>query len=83
MNTTALDRFLRESVLMKISKNLSENLILDHSLFQSGQSIYSLRNIGTHRLYTSLNRSAVIAAAAELLALTKNKVRFLAIREKI
>ena len=39
----------------------------------SGDSL-SLRNIGTHRLYTLLNRSAVIAAAAELFAITKGLV---------
>ena len=45
-------------------------MLSDHSLSQSGQAIYSLRNIGSNRLYISLNQSAVIAAA-ELLAVTK------------
>ena len=38
----------------------------------SGYSL-TLRNIGTHCLYTLLNRSAVIAAATELLATTKKE----------
>ena len=41
---------------------------ISHSLSQSGHAIYSLSNIGTHRFYSSLNRSAFIATAAELLA---------------
>jgi len=44
-----------------------------HSLSQSGQAIYSLCNIGTHCLYTLLNRSVVIAAAAKVLAVNKKE----------
>ena len=51
-----------------ISTLLTGKYYVDHSLSQSGKAIYYLRNISTHRLYTSLNRSAVIAVAAELLA---------------
>ena len=47
---------------------VGNNYCFTHSLSQIGQAIHYLRDIGTHRLYTSFNRSALIAAAAERLA---------------
>ena len=41
------------------------------STVYSKAAIYSLSNIGAHHLYTSLNCSLVIVAAADLLATTK------------
>ena len=47
--------------------------MFNHSPFRSDQAIYSLCNVGIHCLST-LNCSAVVAAAVECLLITKKEI---------
>ena len=60
-----MENRLNQSVCLLLKSPV--NCRLDHIPSKSGQAIYSLRNMDTHRPLP-LNRSAIFAVTAELLA---------------